>query len=168
MGSGLIQSSPVAAEHDSGRKAIVIAILVVVAIAVIIAVLLRQPPRQQSVPPAYASNLQLTDLKMSQAQNFVGSTATYVDGTLVNNGDKTVIHAIARVTFRDPYGQIAQVETVPIRALKTSGPYPDTSDLAASPVASKQSRRFRLIFEHVSGQWSQGYPELQIIDVATK
>ena len=149
---------------NTGRT-IVIAILAVVALVAIVAVALREKPRPASGPPAYAAKLQITDLKMSQAQNFVGASVTYIDGTLTNIGDKTVTHVVVHVTFKDSYGQVAQIEDVPIRLLQTSGPYPDTVDLAASPLAPAQSKPFRLIFEHVSEQWGQGYPELQIAEV---
>ena len=105
---------------------------------------------------------------MSQAQNFVGASVTYVDGSIANSGDRMVTHAVVRVTFRDSYGQIAQIEDVPIKILQTSGPYPDTVDLAAAPLATRQTKPFRLIFEHVSGQWNQAAPELKITDVFLK
>jgi hypothetical protein len=105
---------------------------------------------------------------MSQAQNFVGATVTYIDGTLDNTGDKTLAHAIVQVTFKDSYGQVAQIENVPIKVLQTGGPYDDTADLSIAPLASGQSKPFRLIFEHVSEQWNQAYPELQITNVTTK
>jgi len=31
-----------------------------------------------------------------------------------------------------------------------------------------QSKPFRLTFEHLSEQWNQAYPELQIVDVTVK
>jgi hypothetical protein len=105
---------------------------------------------------------------MSQAQNFVGATVTYIDGNLVNSGDKTVMHVTVRVTFRDLYGQLAQVEEVPIKVLQTSGPYPDTVDLSLSAIAPSQSKPFRLTFEHLSDQWNHAYPDLAITDVQVK
>jgi hypothetical protein len=157
-------------DHEPANtgRAIVIAILAVVALVAIVAIALREKPRPTSGPPAYATKLQITDLKMSQAQNFVGASVTYIDGTLTNIGDKTVSHVVVHVTFKDSYGQVAQIEDVPIRLLQTSGPYPDTVDLAISPLAPGQGKTFRLIFEHVSEQWGQGYPELQIADVTVK
>jgi len=154
-------------EHEPAQtsRTIVIAILAVVALVTIVAIALREKPRPPSGPPAYAAKLKITDLKMSQAQNFVGASVTYIDGTLTNTGDKTVSHVVVHVTFKDSYGQVAQIEDVPIRLLQTSGPYPDTVDLAISPLTPGQSKTFRLIFEHVSEQWGQGYPELQIADV---
>lgn len=165
---GLIQPSPVAEERDSSKRTILIAIAVVVAIAGTIAAILREKPTTAAGPPPYAANLKFSDLKMSQAQNFVGANVTYVDGTLANTGDKTVTRAVVRVTFKDLYDQVAQIENVPIRVLQTSGPYPDTVDLAASPLTPGQSKPFRLTFEHLSEQWNQAYPALQIVDVTVK
>jgi hypothetical protein len=163
---GLIQPSPIAEERDTSKRTILIAIAIVVAIAGIIALILREKPRAVAAPPPYAASLKFSDLKMSQAQNFVGARVTYVDGTLVNTGDKIVTHAVVRVTFQDPYGQVAQIENVAIRLLRTSGPYPDTVDLASSPLAPGQSKMFRLTFERLSEQWNQAYPDLKIVDVS--
>lgn len=165
---GLIEPSPVATERDTSRRTIVIAIAVIVLIAGAVAFLLRARPQAQQGPPPYAANLKFSDLKMSQAQNFVGASVTYIDGTLTNAGNKTVTHSVVQVTFRDLYGQVAQVENVPIKLLQTGGPYDDTADLSVSPLAPGQSKPFRLIFEHVSEQWNQAYPELQITAVTVK
>src|SRR5437660_6401527 len=165
---GLIQSSPVAQERDTSRRTIVIAIAAVVAAALVAALLLREQPKTAAGPPPYAAKLKFSDLKMSQAQNFVGASVTYVDGTLTNAGDKTLTHAVVRVTFKDLYGQIAQIEEVPIKVLQTSGPYLDTVDLSNSSLSAGQSKPFRLIFEHVSQQWNQAYPDLQITDAIAK
>jgi hypothetical protein len=166
--NGLIEPQPIPAERDTSGRTIVIAITVIVVIAGVAAFLLRTHPRPQAPPPLYASNLIFSDLKMSQAQNFAGGTVTYVDGTLKNLGDKTVTRAVARVTFRDAYGQVAQIENVPVRVLKTGSLYDDIADLSTEPLAPGHSLRVRLIFEHISEQWNQGYPELQIVDVTTK
>jgi hypothetical protein len=161
-GLDLTQPSPVTQEPDNSRRFIVVAIVVVVALVLVVALLLRQPPRTAPQIPPYAAKLKISDLKMSQSQNFVGASVTYVDGNLTNTGDKVVTLAIVRVIFKDSYGQVAQIEDVPIKLLQTSGPYPDTVDLTVSPLAANESKPFRLIFEHVSEQWNQAYPELQI------
>ena len=167
-GLDLIQPSPGTQEPDHSRRFIIVAIAVVVGLAVLAALLLREPVKTAPKIPPYAAKLQISDIKMSQAQNFVGASVTYVDGSIANLGDRMVTHAVVRVTFRDSYGQIAQIEDVPIKILQTSGPYPDTVDLAAAPLATGQTKPFRLIFEHVSGQWNQAAPELKITDVTLK
>jgi len=165
---GFLQPTPTLEPRDTSRRTILAAIAVIVFLAGIVALALREKPTPPTPPPAYAANLKISDFKLSQAQNFVGATVTYVDGTLLNSGDQTVTHVAVRVTFRDTYGQIAQVEELPIKVLRTTGPYPDTADLSVVPLTSGQSSAFRLIFEHLSDQWNQAQPDLQITAVMTK
>jgi len=168
MGGLIQQTPPLTEERDNSKWIIVIATGVLVAIAVAAAFLLREKPQTLAGPPPYSANIKFSDLKMSRAQNFVGATVTYIEGTITNSGDKTVTHAVVRATFRDSYSQVAQIEEVPVRTLQQFGPYLDAVDLASSPMAPGQSKSFRLTFEHVSEQWGQSYPELQVVDVLVK
>jgi hypothetical protein len=165
---GLIQPTPVAEEPDSSRRIIAIAVAVVIVVAIIFAFLLRGQPKSASGPPSYAANLKLSDLKMSAAENFVGATVSYVDGTVTNTGDKTVTHVAVEVQFKDDMGQIAQREDIPLQILKTSGPYPEAVDFSVSPLGSGQSKPFRLTFEGISAQWNRQYPDIHVTDVAVK
>ena len=105
---------------------------------------------------------------MSAAENFVGATVSYIDGTITNSGQQTVTHAVVTVTFKDSMGQLAQRDDVPLHVLQTSGPYPDVVDLSASPLGPGQSKPFRLTFERISEQWNHEYPELKLSDVTVK
>jgi Protein of unknown function (DUF2393) len=165
---GLIQPTPLAEEPDSSRRTIAIAVAVVIAIAVIFAFLLRSQPKAASGPPPYAASLKLSDFKMSAAENFVGATVSYVDGTITNAGNKTVTHLIVQVLFKDDMGQLAQREDIPMQVLKTTGPYPEAVDFSVSPLAPGQSKTFRLTFESISAQWNRQYPEIQVTDVSVK
>jgi hypothetical protein len=165
---GLIQPTPASEERDSSRITIVIAVVVVMGVVLIVAFLLRGKPQAASGPPPYAASLKLSDFKMSAAENFVGATVTYVDGTITNAGDKTVTHAVVEVTFKDDMGQLAQREEVPLQVLKTTGPYPEAVDLSTSPLAAGQSEPFRLTFESISAQWNRQYPEIRVTGVTTK
>src|SRR5258708_16610817 len=103
---GLIQPTPASEERDSSRRIVFIAVAAVIVIAVVAAFLLRGQPKGASGPPSYAANLRLSDFKMSAAENFVGATVSYVDGTITNVGDKTVTHVVVEVRFKDDMGQI--------------------------------------------------------------
>jgi Protein of unknown function (DUF2393) len=163
---GLIEPSPLYRQPDqSNWRPILLGVALVLVVVGIVALLMRRHPKAAIAPPPYAANLALSDLKMSAAENFVGSTVTYVDGTITNIGSKTVPHATVEVVFKDEMGQLTQREEVPLHVLKTAGPYPDAVDLSVSPLAPGQSKPFRLTFEHVSANWNQQYPELEIIDV---
>jgi hypothetical protein len=93
---------------------------------------------------------------------------SYIDGIVTNNGNQTVTHVVAEVTFKDSMGQLAQRESVPLRVLQTKGPYPDAVDLGVSPLAPGQAKPFRLTFESISAQWNHEYPELKVTDVTAK
>jgi hypothetical protein len=165
---GLIQPTPVAEERGSSRRTIAIAMVAVVAIAVIPALVLRSQPKSASGPPPYAANLKLSDFKMSAAENFVGATVSYVDGTITNTDGKAVTHVMVEVRFKDAMGQLAQREEIPMQMLETTGPYPEAVDFSVSPLGPSQSKTFRLTFESISAQWNHQYPEIKVMDVALK
>jgi len=165
---GLLQPTPVSEERDASRRIIAIAVAVVIVIAIVAAFLLRGQPKSASGPPQYAANLKLSDFKMSAAENFVGATVSYVDGTVANAGNKTVTHVIVEVNFKDDMGQIAQREEIPLQVLKTTGPYPEAVDFSILPLGPGQSQTFRLTFESISAQWNHQYPEIQVMDVTVK
>jgi len=167
MGS-LGQQTPVVEERDSSRVIIVIAVAAVIAIILGIAFLLRETPKPVKPPSPYIASLKLSDFKMSAAENFVGATVSYVDGTITNSGDKTVSHVMVQVTFQDSMGQVAQQEDLPLRVLKTAGPYPEAVDLSISPLAPGQAQSFRLTFDSISAQWNHAYPQIKVTDVTVK
>jgi len=165
---GFIQPNPTVEERETNWRAIGIAVGTVVVLVAVIWLISRGEQKAPTGPPPYATNLKFSDLKMSAAENFVGATVSYIDGTVANAGDKTVTHVVVEVTFKDSMGQLAQRETVPLRVLRTTGPYPEAVDLNASPLPPGQSKPFRLTFESISTQWNHEYPELKVTDVTVK
>jgi hypothetical protein len=140
----------------------------VVIVVVSASLLLRTDSKIANAPHPYAANIEFSEMKMSAAENFVGATVTYLDGTVTNAGDKTVSRALVHVSFKDSLGQIVQADDVPLRILRTSGPYPEAVDLTVVPLAPAQSKPFRLTFEHVTADWNHEYPELRVTDVVVK
>jgi len=165
---GLTQPTLGAEERETNWRAIGVGIGVVVVIALILFLISRTEQKAPTGPPAYAANIKFTDLKMSAAENFVGATVSYIDGTVTNNGPQTVTHVVVEVTFKDSMGQLAQRETVPLRVLSSSGPYLEAVDLNALPLPPGQNKPFRLTFESISAQWNHEYPELKVVDVTVK
>jgi hypothetical protein len=165
---GFIEPSPATQERDSNRIPILVGMGLVIVVVGIIALFSRGQSKGSAAPHPYAANLKISDVKMSAAENFVGATVTYLDGTVANTGDKTVTHATLHVVFKDSLGQIAQAEDVPLHVLQTGGPYPDAVDLSTSPLAPAQSTPFRLTFEHVTDEWNHEFPDLRVMDVSLK
>ncbi len=116
----------------------------------------------------YAASLPITDLQMSEASNFAGGKVTYVDGNIANTGSRTISGATVQVVFRNELGEVSQKETTALNLIRTREPYVDTQPVSASPLKRGDKREFRLIFDHVTLDWNQQYPELTIIDVTSK
>ena len=165
---GLIQPSPGAEQRETNWTAIAIGLVAVIVVVGAIALFSRGGSKVSTAPHPYAPNLKISNLKMSAAENFVGASVTYIEGTVTNTGDRTVTHATVRVIFRNSMGQIVGDETMPLHVLQTTGPYLDSVDLSASPLAPGQGKTFRLTFEHISSDWNQGLPEIQVTDVVVK
>lgn len=166
---GLIEPSPLSEQKsESNLRPMLIGVVLVVVVLGMILLVSREAPRNANAHHPYATSVALSDLKMSTAENFVGAKVTYIDGTVTNSGDKTVIQAMIHVVFKNSLGEISQTEDVPLRVLQTGGPYLDTVDLNTSPLASGQNKPFRLTFEHVTADWNQAYPELLVTDVKLK
>ena len=164
---GLIEPSPLG-EPQRNWRPVLVGLLMVFVLISLLALLSRQKSSGPAVQDPYAAKLKLSDLKMSQAQNFVGASVTYIDGTVTNTGDRTVTHAAVHIEFKNSLDQIVQIEDLPLQVLQTGGPYPDAIDLSRAPLASGQSQPFRLTFEHISADWNQAYPELRVTEVTVK
>jgi hypothetical protein len=166
--STLGQPSPVAEERDNSRLIITIAVTVVIGLALAAAFLLREPPKQVKTPSPYIAQLKLSDFKMSAAENFIGATVSYIDGSITNTGNKTVTHVMVEVNFEDSMGQVAQREDLPLRVVRTNGAYLEPVDLNVAPLAPGQTEPFRLTFDSISAQWNHQYPDITITDVTLK
>jgi len=167
MGS-LGPPNPMAEERDTSRLIIVGAVVVLAAIAIGAAFLLREPPKTAKPLSPYLTSLKLSDFKMSAAENFIGATVSYIDGTLTNTGDKTVTHAMVEVIFKDQMDQTAQREEIPLRVVRSNGAYPEPVDLSVAPLAPGQSAPYRLTFDSISAQWNRQYPQIRVTDVTVK
>jgi len=118
----------------------------------------------------YASKLQVGDIHPSSADNFVGSTVTYLDLQLLNAGDKTLAGGQVQVTFKNSLGQVVQTETLPLHVLTKNalGGYDEPLDISLSPIAPGQSKTIRLTLEHISSDWNQSYPDMKFVNLKTK
>ena len=77
---GLIQPSPSTDQRDTNWTTIGIGVAFVVVVIAIIALLSRSEPKSAKTPHPYISNIKLSNIKMSAAENFVGASVTYIDG----------------------------------------------------------------------------------------
>jgi hypothetical protein len=160
--------TPVAEERDSSRMIIVVAVVAVIAVMGGLAYFLREPAKSAKPVSPYISSLKLADFKMSAAENFIGATVSYLDGTITNSGNKTVTRVVVEVVFKDEIGQLAQREELPLQVVRSNGAYTEPVDMSMSPLAPGQTQPFRLTFDSISQQWNRQYPDMRITDVTVK
>ncbi len=144
---------------------------------VVVAVLLglimagrKKAPTVTGIQPiaAYAENLPISGLQMSESTSLSGGKSTFVDGRVENHGGQTVSGVTVQVIFRNDEGLPPQVETVPLMLIRTREPYVDTQTVGSAPLKPGDDREFRLIFESIPTNWNQQMPEIRIIRVDAK
>ncbi len=142
---------------------LIVGFVLVLAVVAVIAFLGRTPKVVVKTADPYAPKLLVEEAKLSQADNFIGATVTYIDLTVKNTGDRTVVGGTVQVVFRDSLGQPVQTETLPLRALipHPLGGEAEAADLALAPLGPGQERTLRLTVEHISSQWNQVLPDLE-------
>lgn len=117
---------------------------------------------------AYAPNLPITGLAMSESSNLAGGKVTYLDGHIANQGNRTVTGITVQVLFRDVAREVSQNETQQLKIVRMRDPYIDVEPVSAAPLKPGDAQDFRLIFDSVSPDWDGAYPEIRIIHVDTK
>jgi len=154
------------AQERNWTPFIVGVIAVVVVIAIIVAVTRNQGGTAVQANP-YAAKLQLSNPKMSAAENYVGGTVTYLDVNVTNAGDQALVGASMKLVFKNSMDQVVQTETLPLHVLVENqmGGYPDLADLGRTPIGPGQTKTVRMTLEHISADWNQNYPQMQLADL---
>src|SRR5215467_11235551 len=84
--------------------------LVLVAIAIIVLLSRGGRPAAPNPGDPNLAKIQLSNLHMATAQNFAGSSVTYIEGKLTNAGDRKITAAQVEVLFKNSLGETAQKE----------------------------------------------------------
>ncbi len=174
-GPQLVPSAARSAETEERNwLPVVIAAAVVVIVAVVAVLVLEHGKTRPTVAPisaapdAYAVNLPISGLEMSESSNLAGGKVTYLDGNIANTGSKTVTGITVQVLFRTFAHEVAQNETQPLKIIRMRQPYIDVEPVSAAPLAPGDHADFRLIFDAVSPDWDGAYPEIRVLKVETK
>ena len=162
-----LTSRPVEREERSFAPWIIAGAMVAIVIGVLVFMSMRagKASGTSSTPDAYASQLAISGVELSQSSNGVGSQITYVDGQVTNKGSQTVTGVTVRTTFFDSLNQPGQEETMALNLIRTRDPYIDIEPVSADPIKPGESKPFRLIFDHVSQDWNQQSPQMRIMQV---
>jgi hypothetical protein len=153
--------------------AIAISAVAVVILLVVLVLMSRrsQAPQQPNTllpVAAYASDLAMSNLQMSESSSMSGGKQTYIEGHIANHGQKTVTDVTVQVVFANDVSMAPQIVTEPLNMIYMRQPYVDTRAVSASPLGPGAEGDFRLIFDQVSDNWNQQMPQIRVTQVATR
>lgn len=124
---------------------------------------------KQQIDP-YVSRLQISNAKVSAAENYVGGTVTYLDADITNNGDKNLVGASMNLVFKNTLDEVVQKETMPLHVLVENqmGGYPDLVNMSLSPITPGHTKTVRMTLEHISADWNKAAPQMQLVNLNLK
>jgi len=103
------------------------------------------PPEQ-----AYAPKIQIEDLTLSRAENFLHQEVTMLAGRLTNGGNLTLSNVELTVEFSDELGQVVLRESRAVFSSQTA------------PFVPGERRDFEVSFEHIPSSWNIQKPVVRV------
>ncbi len=130
-------------------------ILVAALVAFIVYVSL---PTQKAAPngptaeaTSYLGHLELSDVKMQAAENFMNQQVVEIDGKISNKGQRAINRIDVTCIFRDVNGRPIYQQRVPV--------------VQQGEFLPGQTRSFRLPFDTLPAEWNQAMPNLVIAQI---
>jgi hypothetical protein len=99
---------------------------------------------------AYAVNLQIENLALSRAENFLNQEVTTLAGGISNAGNLPLSNVELTVEFSDQLGQVVLRESRAVFASQTA------------PFAPGERRDFAISFEHIPSSWNIQQPLVRV------
>jgi hypothetical protein len=99
---------------------------------------------------AYAPKLEIEDLALSRAENFLNQEVTTLAGRLTNSGDLALSNVELTVEFSDELGQIVLRESRPVFSAEPN------------PFVPGEHRGFEVSFEHIPSSWNIQQPLVRV------
>lgn len=150
------------AKRNLAAVKIFVGVIGFVILAVILwLVLVPQPARRPATAPAIASaqmtpaeldylkNIQVANITLSRAENFIHQEVTIVNGEIFNSGNATVSGLRLTAQFTDELNQVVLRETR------------DAMGAPDPPLAPGERRAFEISFEHLPASWNMQQPQVR-------
>lgn len=107
-------------------------------------------PRLGPAEKQYVPQIEIRDVGLSQFENFLSQTVTYVEGGMMNRGNRSIAAIELTFEFKDVLNQTVLRETVRVIGPRTS------------PLGPGLARPFRVGFDNVPADWNHRTPEIQV------
>jgi len=98
----------------------------------------------------YAAKVQLENMELSRAENFLHQEVTTLSGVLFNSGERALFGVEVTIEFYDELNQIALRESHP--AWPASAPH----------LTAGERRPFDISFEHIPSSWNKQQPFVHV------
>lgn len=98
----------------------------------------------------YAPKIQIDDLALSRADNFLNQEVTMLGGRVTNGGDLPLANVELTVEFSDELGQVVLRES---RAVLTA---------PSNQLSPGERRKFEVSFEHIPSSWNIQLPSVRV------
>jgi hypothetical protein len=99
---------------------------------------------------AYATKIQIQNLALSRAENFLNQEVTILTGELMNSGERALSGVALTVEFVDDMNQIA------LRESRTALAPPNPALMPG------EHRTFEVSFEHIPASWNMQMPAVRV------
>lgn len=103
-----------------------------------------------STEQSYSPKLQIENLALSRAENFLNQEVTTLAGRITNAGNLQLANVELTIEFSDELGQIVLRDS---RALLAA---------QAPPLAAGERRDFEFAFEHIPSSWNIQQPTVRV------
>ena len=107
-------------------------------------------PQMSQPEQAYAKSVQIENIALSRAENFIHQEVTILDAEAVNAGQQTVAGLTVTVEFFDDLHQVVLRETRGVLG---------TPPAALGP---GQKRTFSISFDRIPSSWNRQQPSVQV------
>ena len=157
----ILQNQPEPEQRKLLPLNILLGALVVIGIALAFWLAFKSPrgsssglaPSNVSVPmspaeQAYAKSIQIENIALSRAENFIHQEVTILNADAVNPGQQTVAGLGVTVEFFDDLHQVVLRESRGV--------------LGSSPLAPGQRRSFSVSFDRIPASWNLQQPSVQV------
>jgi len=98
----------------------------------------------------YVENIQIGNITVSRAENFLHQEVTTVSGEVYNGGNESVSGLRLITQFSDDMNQVVLRETR------------DVTGAPERPLAAGERRAFEISFEHVPSSWNMQQPSVRV------
>ncbi len=168
-GPQLVPAPTAPQRHGSSVPGVVAAIVVAIALVVVIFYVMPKTPMRFSEPSttevptqSASSQVRFTSMRMRSAPG----AGLNLDGQVMNQGDRSILGAMVRLTFRDSSGAVVGTVTSPVEGMTDNSQKLMKDGFSTDPLKPGDTRLFRVSASRIPAGWNHIMPEMTVLAVS--